>query len=91
MTQRHPLGRILSEKQLRDEKLAGASHGTRVALSNDPVDPLPPAITLSPRRVGWIEAEVDDWLERRRARRDSEEQQKADICARRPKHLQERA
>jgi predicted DNA-binding transcriptional regulator AlpA len=77
-------GRVLSEKAVCEEKLAGAAHGTLRKLMKDPVDPFPGAIPLSGRRMGWLETEIDAWLERRRQRRDNEEQRRRDIAARRP-------
>jgi predicted DNA-binding transcriptional regulator AlpA len=75
---------ILTEEQVRARKLAGASSGTLHALMNDEEDPFPQPISISPRLRAWVEHEVDQWLERRRLRRDADAQRRADIKRRMP-------
>jgi hypothetical protein len=41
----------------------------------------PRPIALGPRSVGWIEEEVDAWIEARRARRDEGWRRLCDVAA----------
>jgi predicted DNA-binding transcriptional regulator AlpA len=76
--------RILTEEEVRERKLAGASTGTLQALMKDPEDPFPQPISITTRLRGWNESRVDAWLERREQRLGHETERKADIAARMP-------
>ena len=51
------------------EKLVGLKHATIYVLMSQGLFPTP--VPLSRRAVGWVEDEIDDWLEARIAERDS--------------------
>ena len=53
--------RILSKKQLRELVLYSSQHIARL----EKAGLFPKRVQLGPNRVGWIEAEVLDWLQQR--------------------------
>ena len=58
--------RILSKRQLKELVLYSPQHIARLEKAGQ----FPKRVQLSPNRVGWVEAEVLDWLDERLARRD---------------------
>lgn len=50
--------RILSKRQLRDLVLYSPQHIARLEKAGQ----FPKRVQLGPSRVGWVEAEVLDWL-----------------------------
>ena len=59
--------KILKKAQVLDR--CGIGHTTLYAMIGKGIFPKP--ISLSPRRVGWSEAEVDAWIEAKIAERDA--------------------
>ena len=53
--------RILSKKALKELVLYSPQHIARLEKAGS----FPKRITLGPNRVGWVESEVLDWLEKR--------------------------
>lgn len=53
--------RILSKSQLRELVLYSPQHIARLEKAGQ----FPKRVTLGPNRVGWVEAEVLDWLQER--------------------------
>ena len=53
--------RILSKKQLRELVLYSSQHIARL----EKAGLFPKRVQLGPNRVGWVEAEVLDWLQQR--------------------------
>ena len=53
--------KLLSKRQLRELVLYSPQHNARM----ERADKFPKRVKLGPNRVGWIEAEVLDWLEQR--------------------------
>ncbi len=58
--------RILSKRQLKELVLYSPQHVARLEKAGQ----FPKRVQLGPNRVGWVEAEVLDWLDRRLALRD---------------------
>lgn len=50
-------------------KITGLSRSTIYLRLNEEDGDFPKPINLGGRRVGWIEAEVDEWIERQMERR----------------------
>lgn len=50
--------RLLSKKQVREKVLYSPQHIQRL----EDAGKFPKRIQLGPGRVGWIEAEVEDWI-----------------------------
>ena len=53
--------RILSKRQLKELVLYSPQHVARM----EKAGPFPKRVQLGPNRVGWVEAEVLDWLQHR--------------------------
>jgi len=53
--------RILSKRQLKELVLYSPQHVARLEKAGE----FPKRIQLGPNRVGWVEAEVLDWLQTR--------------------------
>jgi prophage regulatory protein len=53
--------RILSKRQLKEMVLYSPQHVARLEKAGK----FPTRIQLGPNRVGWVEAEVLDWLQQR--------------------------
>ena len=53
--------RILSKRQLKEMVLYSPQHVARLEKAGK----FPMRIQLGPNRVGWVEAEVMDWLQQR--------------------------
>ncbi len=51
--------RVLSKRQLKEMVLYSPQHVTRL----EKVGAFPKRIQLDPNRVGWVEAELLDWLQ----------------------------
>ena len=58
--------RILSKRQVKELVLYSPQHITRLERAGQ----FPKRVHLGPARVGWVEAEVLDWLQIRLANRD---------------------
>ena len=58
--------RILSKRQLKELVLYSPQHIARL----EKAGAFPKRVQLGPNRVGWVEAEVIDWLQQRLARRE---------------------
>ena len=58
--------RILSKRQLKELVLYSPQHVARLEAAGK----FPRRVQLGPNRVGWVEAEVLDWLRERIDRRD---------------------
>jgi prophage regulatory protein len=58
--------RILSKRQIKELVLYSPQHIARLEAAGQ----FPKRVQLGPNRVGWIEAEVLDWLQERIGRRD---------------------
>ena len=59
--------RILSKRQLKELVLYSPQHVARL----EKAGLFPKRVQLGPNRVGWVEAEVLDWLEARLTNRDT--------------------
>ena len=59
--------RILSKRQLQELVLYSPQHIARLEKAGQ----FPRRVQLGPNRVGWVEAEVLDWLEQRLANREN--------------------
>ena len=59
--------KVLSKKQVREKVLYSPQHIARL----EKLGQFPKRIRLGRSRVGWIEDEVDDWLNQRIAERDN--------------------
>ncbi|WP_421704999.1 helix-turn-helix transcriptional regulator [Aliiroseovarius sp.] len=59
--------RILSKRQLKELVLYSPQHVARLEKAGK----FPRRVQLGPNRVGWVESEVLEWLERRLAARDT--------------------
>ncbi len=59
--------RILSKRQLKELVLYSPQHIARL----EKVGQFPLRVNLGPNRVGWVEAEVLDWLNERLQRREA--------------------
>jgi prophage regulatory protein len=59
--------RILSKRQLKELVLYSPQHIARLEKAGQ----FPRRVQLGPNRVGWVEAEVLDWLEQRLANRET--------------------
>jgi len=59
--------RILSKRQLKELVLYSPQHVARLEKAGQ----FPKRVQLGPNRVGWVEAEVLDWLDLRLADRDT--------------------
>jgi prophage regulatory protein len=57
--------RILSKRQLKELVLYSPQHVARLEKAGQ----FPKRVQLGPNRVGWVEAEVLEWLEQRLAQR----------------------
>lgn len=53
--------RILSKRQLKELVLYSPQHIARLEKAGS----FPKRVQLGPNRVGWVEAEVLDWLQKR--------------------------
>jgi prophage regulatory protein len=53
--------RILSKRQLKEMVLYSPQHIARLEAAGE----FPKRVKLGPNRVGWIEEEVLDWLQKR--------------------------
>ncbi len=53
--------RILSKKQVKDLVLYSPQHVARMEKAGT----FPKRIRLGPNRVGWVEAEILDWIQHR--------------------------
>lgn len=58
--------RILSKRQVKELVLYSPQHIARLEKAGQ----FPQRVQLGPNRVGWVEAEVLDWLEARLANRE---------------------
>lgn len=58
--------RILSKRQLKELVLYSPQHVARLEGAGQS----PKRVRLGPNRVGWVESEVLDWLQKRIDRRD---------------------
>ena len=58
--------RIISKRQLKELVLYSPQHVARLEKAGQ----FPKRVQLGPNRVGWVESEVLDWLDRRLADRD---------------------
>jgi prophage regulatory protein len=58
--------RILSKRQVKELVLYSPQHIARLERAGQ----FPKRVHLGPARVGWVEAEVLDWLRQRLANRD---------------------
>lgn len=59
--------RILSKRQLKELVLYSPQHIARL----EKAGAFPKRVNLGPNRVGWVEAEVQDWLNERLQRREA--------------------
>jgi prophage regulatory protein len=59
--------RLLSNKEVREKVLYSRAHIAR--LEADGL--FPKRVRLGVARVGWVEAEIDDWITKRIAERDA--------------------
>ena len=59
--------RLLSKKQVREMVLYSPQHIARLEAAGK----FPKRVQLGPGRVGWVDAEVQDWLAARIAERDT--------------------
>lgn len=59
--------RILSKRQLKELVLYSPQHIARLERAGQ----FPKRVQLGPSRVGWVEAEVLDWLQKRLDRREA--------------------
>ena len=59
--------RILSKRQLKELVLYSPQHIARLEKAGT----FPKRVQIGPNRVGWIEAEVLDWLQERIERREA--------------------
>ena len=59
--------RILSKRQLKELVLYSPQHIARL----EKAGAFPKRVNLGPNRVGWVEAEVLDWLNERLQRREA--------------------
>lgn len=57
--------RLISKKQVRDKVLYSPAHIARLEAAGQ----FPVRVRLGAGRVGWVEQEVEDWLQERAARR----------------------
>ena len=53
--------KLLSKRELKELVLYSPQHIARL----EKADKFPKRVQLGPNRVGWVEAEVMDWLEER--------------------------
>ena len=58
--------RLLSKRQLKEMVLYSPQHIARL----EKAGMFPKRVQIGPNRVGWVEAEVLDWLQSRLDRRD---------------------
>ena len=58
--------RILSKRQVKELVLYSPQHIARLEKAGS----FPMRVQLGPNRVGWVEAEILDWLKERLARRE---------------------
>lgn len=58
--------RILSKRQVKELVLYSPQHIARLEKAGS----FPKRVQLGPNRVGWVEAEVLEWLKERLARRE---------------------
>lgn len=58
--------RILSKQQVRELVLYSPAHIARLEAAGQ----FPKRVRLGPNRVGWVETEIQEWLERRLSERD---------------------
>ena len=58
--------RLLSKRQVREKVLYSPAHIARLEAAGQ----FPKRVQIGPSRVGWVEAEVEDWLLKRIAARD---------------------
>jgi len=63
--------KILNKKELRAKTTLSIQHITRLEKETPPR--FPRRIQLSQNRVGWLESEVDEWINVRIARRNRSE------------------
>jgi len=59
--------RILSKRQLKELVLYSPQHVARLEKAGK----FPKRVQIGPNRVGWVEAEVLEWLQERLNRRDA--------------------
>lgn len=59
--------RILSKRQVKELVLYSPQHIARLEKAGS----FPMRVQLGPNRVGWVEAEVQDWLNERLVRRET--------------------
>jgi len=59
--------KVLSKQQVREKVLYSPAHIARLEAAGQ----FPKRIRLGTARVGWIEAEVDEWLHQRISERDA--------------------
>ena len=59
--------RILSKRQVKELVLYSPQHIARLEKAGQ----FPKRVQLGPNRVGWVEAEVQEWLSVRLARREA--------------------
>ena len=59
--------RLLSKKAVREKVLYSPAHIARLEAAGK----FPKRVQLGPGRVGWIDQEVEDWLNQRIAERDA--------------------
>mgnify|MGYP003941022329 CR=1 FL=1 len=61
------MDRLLSKKQVREVVLYSPAHIARLEAAGQ----FPKRVSLGVGRVGWVEREVQDWLQTRIAARDT--------------------
>ena len=59
--------KLLSKRQLKEIVLYSPQHIARLEKAGK----FPKRVPLGPNRVGWVEAEVMDWLQQRLDRREA--------------------
>lgn len=63
--------KVLNKRELRVKVTLSIQHITRMEKATPPR--FPRRIQLTPCRVGWLESEVDEWLNERIAQRNRSE------------------
>ncbi|MEJ8562363.1 AlpA family phage regulatory protein [Yoonia sp. GPGPB17] len=58
--------RILSKRQVKELVLYSPQHIARLEKAGQ----FPKRVPLGPNRVGWVESEVQDWIQKRLAQRE---------------------
>ena len=61
------MAKLLSKKQVREVVLFSFAHIDRLERAGK----FPKRVPIGPNRVGWVESEIQDWLNAKIAKRDS--------------------